>query len=84
MFNISSFLQKVYKHISSTESYKKQILEIIENQTQLKLSLEQVKIENYTIYIKASPSTLNKIFIYKNKILNSVANLIPIKIVDIR
>ncbi|MCX6701858.1 MAG: hypothetical protein NTX96_01525 [Candidatus Zambryskibacteria bacterium] len=85
MFNISLFLEKFSKNIQSVEIYKKQILDIIEKYTQIKISPKEIEIKNYIIYLKTSPAILNKIFIYKNKILEEIIQSIPnLKIVDIR
>ena len=85
MFNISSFLDKFSKNIKLAEVSKEQILKIIEKQTQIKLSPKQIEIKNYIICTLVSPAVKNKIFIYKNKILEDINNSIPdIKIVDIR
>ena len=84
MFNISSFLDKFSKNIKSAELHKEQILEIIEKHTQLKLSPEQIEIKNYIIYTHASQAAKNKLFIYKNIILDDMEKFTPTKVVDIR
>ena len=83
MFNISSFLEKFSKNISNIESNKTKILEIIKKHTNLNLLPKEIEIKNYIVYIKSSPIIKNKIFIYKNKILEEVSILL-IKITDIR
>ena len=52
MFNIEKFLKKFSKNIEATEVYIKQILEIIEKQTQLKLPIEVIEIKNMRQNIK--------------------------------
>ena len=84
MFNISSFLDKFSKNLKSSELYKKQILEIVEKQTQINIPPEEMEIKDYIVYVKSSPAVKNKIFIYKNKILEDINMTIPIKIVDMR
>ncbi len=84
MFNISSFLGKFSKNIADTELQKKQIVEIIKKHTQLTLSPKDLEIKNYIIYTNSSPAVKNKLFIYKEKILEDISNLIGIKIVDIK
>ncbi len=84
MFNISSFLEKFSKNLKSTEVFNKQILEIIEKQTQIKISPEDLEIKNYIINIKSSPAVKNKLFIYKETILKEISTSLPIKIVDIK
>lgn len=85
MFNINKYLEKLSKNISSTENQKKRILEIIEKDTNLNFNIEDIEIKNYIIYIKTSLAIKNKIFIYKNKIIEDVTSVLPnIKIVDIK
>ena len=85
MFNISSFLEKFSKNIKTTEIYKKQILEIIQKQTQWDLTSESIELKDYIIYVKSSPAVKNKIFIYKNDIIKEITTSISnIKIVDIK
>ena len=83
MFNISSFLEKLSKNIKSTEVDKQKILEIIEKNTQIKVSPQEIEIKDYVIYIKSSPGVKNKIFIFKTKILEEINSIVPTKIVDI-
>ena len=83
MFNISSFLNKLSKDINLAELNKKQILEIINKQTELNLPEKSVEIKNNVIYLKTFPAARNKIFIEKNKIIDQISKL-SIKIVDIR
>ena len=84
MFNIEKFLEKFSKNIKSIEIYKKQISEIILNQTQINILPEDIEIKNNTIYTSSSPAVLNKIFIHKNKILEEIGKSLLIKIVDIK
>jgi hypothetical protein len=85
MFNISSFLQKFSQNIFSLEEQKKQISEIIEKHTQINFPKEAIEIKNYIIYLKTSPATANKVFIYKNKILEEISQQIPnLKITNIK
>lgn len=85
MFNIDGFLDKFYKNIRSVEANKIQILEILEKHTGIKFSLTDVEIKNYIVYIKSTPASLNKIFIYKKKILEDINTAVTgQKIVDIK
>ena len=84
MFNISKFLGKFSKNIKSTETDRQKILEIIEKNTQIKILPEEIEIKDYIIYIKSSPAIKNKLFIYKEKILENISSSLPTKIVDIR
>ncbi len=85
MFNIQGFLDRFYKNINSAENDKKQILEILEKHTGIKFFLTDVEIKNYVIYIKSTPASLNKVFIHKRNILESVSVFLPNqKIIDIK
>lgn len=85
MLNIEKYLEKFFKNVNSTELYKKQIIDTIEKHIQIKLLSKDIEIKNYTVFIKASPSVLNKIFVFKNRILEDLTNLIlDLKIIDIR
>ena len=84
MLNIAKFLEKFSKNLKSAEIYKKQILEIIEKQTQLQILPEDLEIKNFVLYIKSSPAVKNKLFIFKNKILEEIALTVSTKVVDIR
>ncbi|MFA5888739.1 MAG: hypothetical protein WCW47_00850 [Candidatus Paceibacterota bacterium] len=85
MFNIKNYLEKFSRRLYSSEEQKKKILEIIEKHTQIILSLEEMEIKNYIIHLKTSPAVLNKIFIYKSKILEDVTLQVKdLKIIDIK
>ena len=84
MFNISLFLEKFSKNIQSGQSNKIKIIEIIKKHTQVELSIKSLEIKNTTVYITASPSVKNKLFIYKNKILEEVTKSVSIKITNMR
>lgn len=84
MFNISSFLAKFSNKVNALELNSQDILDTVEKITQIKLNLTDIEIKNYIVYIKAGGAVKNKIFIFKNKILEDVNKSIPVKIVDIR
>ena len=84
MFNINDYLKKFSKDFKDAERHKLEILEIIEKNTQIKISSEELEIKDYVIYIKSSPAVKNKLFIYKSKILEDISTSISVRIVDIR
>lgn len=84
MFNISSFLSRFSRNINAIELNKEVILEIIENKTQIKIPLEEVEIKNNVLFVKSSGAVKNKIFIFKESILEEVNKNSTLKIVDIR
>ena len=84
MFNIASFLEKLSKNIKADELSKKQILEIIEKHIQINILPAEIEIKDYVLYVKSSPAVKNKLFIYKTKILEEIAQSLTVKVVDIR
>ena len=84
MFNISTFLEKFSKNIQSNENQKQQIIEIIKNQTNITLKEVDIEIKNNIIYTNSSTAIKNKIFIFKNKIIENINLSSQIKILDIR
>ena len=84
MFNIEKFLEKFSKNIKNTEIFKKQISEIIFNQTQTQIIPENVEIKNNIVYTNSSPAVSNKIFMYKTKIMEEINKTLSIKILDIK
>lgn len=85
MFNIEKYLEKFSKNIHSSKLQKECILGVIKKYTQIQLSPDEIEVKNYVVYTKTSPAILNKIFIYKDKILEDVAQETPdLRIVDIR
>ena len=84
MFNISSFLDKFSKNIKSAELYNERIMETIEKYTQIKIPKNEIEIKDCVVFIKSSPAIKNKLFIYKNKILEEINSTVDVKIVDIK
>jgi hypothetical protein len=83
MFNISSFLEKFSKNISTQESQLKMICDVLFKQTGIVLDSKSIKIQNGILYLDVSPAIKNKIFICKKNILEELANTTT-KILDIR
>jgi hypothetical protein len=84
MFNISNYLQKLTKNLNSAEDQKKLIISIIKNKTQLLFVEDEIEIKNNVLLIKSSPGQKNKIFIYKNNIIEELKNSLNLIITDIR
>lgn len=84
MFNISSFLSKLSRNINAAELNKSGILDIVRKHTQLEIRLEDMEIKNAIVLIKASPAAKNKIFIFKNLIIEEINKTLPLRIADIR
>ena len=83
MFNISSFLDKLSKNLSSQEDELQKICDVVFNKTGIKCDLNSIKIQNNILFLDVSPAIKNKIFIYKESILEGLSNA-AIKITDIR
>lgn len=85
MFNIEKYLEKFSKEARLVELHKAKILEIIEKNTGLYILPKNVEIKDYILHITDSPAVKNKLFIYKNKIIEEIASLVSdLKIVDIK
>ncbi len=84
MFNISNYLQKLTKNLNSTEFLKRSILSIIYKQTNLTFEEGDIEIKNYILNIKSSLAQKNKIFLYKQSILEDIEKTLETKIIDIR
>ena len=84
MFNINKYLERFSKNINSTEEDLLKINNILKNSINIDISIKDIEIKNYIIYIKSNNSILNKIFINKNKILEEVSKSLNQKIVDIK
>ncbi len=84
MFNISSFLDKFSKNIVSDEIRKKSICEIFLKHTGIDFPVESLEIKDYILFLDVSPTLKNKIFTSKKAILNDIALLRGVKIVDIK
>ncbi len=84
MFNIGNFLNKFSKKIQTLELDIENVLRVIEDKTGLKISLNNIEIKNNTVYIQASPAIKNKIFIFKQGIIDEINKNLQVKIIDIR
>ncbi len=82
MFNIQKYLEKFSENLKTTELDIEQIIEIIERETNIHLNKTEIEIKNNIIYTKTNPSVKNKIFIFKNKIIESLSK--KLNIVDIK
>lgn len=82
MFNIADFLGKFSKNINNTEQKEKDILEIINQETNLKI--EDLEIKNNIVYINTILTNKTLLFVKKQKILNNILEKTGVKIVDIR
>ena len=83
MFNISDFLQKFSKNISTQESQTKIICDAVLKHTGIILDPKNIKIQNAILYLQISPAEKSKIFICKKQIINDIIKM-QIKITDIR
>lgn len=84
MFNIEKYLQKFSKNVRLAELHKNKILEIIQKHTQLFILPKNLEIKDGVVFVRESPAVKNKLFIYKNPILEEISTSVPIKIIDIK
>jgi len=84
MFNIEKYLEKFSKEAKLAELHKGKILEIIEKHTQLYILPKNVEIKDGILLITESPAVKNKLFIYKQNILEEISKLLQIKISDMK
>lgn len=83
MFNISSFLEKLSKNLSSQEQDLQKICDVIFDKTNVTCKSESIKIQNNILFLDVSPGVKNKIFMNKQAILEVFSNA-NLKIIDIR
>lgn len=83
MFNISSFLEKISKNLSSQELDVQKICDVIFDKTNVTCKPESIRIQNNILFLDVSPGVKNKIFMNKQAILEVLSNSTP-KIIDIR
>jgi len=85
MLNIQGYLGKFSKRLNDLTHQKTQIVGIIEKYTQIIVLPEEIEMKDYVIYLKSSSAVSNKVFIYKNRILEEISMLLPdLKIFDIK
>lgn len=84
MFNIQKYLERFAKNLNSVDLHRKQILEIIDKNTGLKINSEDVELKDCVLLVKASPGVKNKLFIFKTRIIEEIVQLTGLKVIDIR
>ncbi len=84
MFKLSQFLQKFSKNLSDRDHYKKEIISIISKHTHLDIQEQRMEIKNYILYIDGSPAYKNKLFTYKQAILEEISKIPGLKVMDMR
>lgn len=84
MFNIKKYLERFTKKLNSIDLHRRQILEIIDKNTGIKISPEDVELKDCVLLVKASSGVKNKLFIFKTRIIEEITQLTGLKIVDIR
>jgi hypothetical protein len=84
MLNISKLLGRFSDDLKSGEELKLKTLELIQEITGISLTKEKIEIKDCILMVDASPAVKNKLFIYKEKILESLGNISSSKIIDLR
>ncbi len=81
MFNISTYLDKILKKIDSGEHTIHNVAGVIEKYTHITIPHGEIQIRNNIAYISSSVHVKNKIFLYKEKIIQELE---PYSISDVR
>lgn len=79
MEGLGSLLEKFKKLLSSTEAYKKDVLNCINSVSRANLTPKDLIIKEQVIYIKANPTTRTEIYMKKGLILKELQALIRSK-----
>ena len=74
MENISSFLARFKKILSSHKASEYVFLEIIKDELGIELQKEDVKVRSGILCVTASPTIKNTLFLNKRKILQRLIN----------
>ena len=83
MLNISKYLEKFVKKLNSENYNQERIIEIIKTKTGLSIQTGDIEIKGNIIKTKTTPAVKNKLFIYKEELLEEINLSSPIKIIDI-
>ena len=83
MLNISKYLEKFVKKLNSENDNQERIIEIIKTKTGLSIQTGDIEIKGNIIKTKTTPAVKNKLFIYKEELLEEINLSSPIKIIDI-
>lgn len=83
MLNISKYLEKFVKKLNSENDNQERIIEIIKTKTSLSIQTGDIEIKGNIIKTKTTPAVKNKLFIYKEELLEEINLSSPIKIIDI-
>lgn len=84
MFNIEKYLEKFSKDVKNFELHKSEIIKIIEKHTGLYILPKNLEIRDAVLHVNESPAVKNKLFIYKEKILEEISVNLSMKVVDIK
>ena len=83
MFNISDFLEKFCKNISTQESQTKAICDVVFKHTGIIIDKNKIKIQNAILYLQISPAQKSKIYIFKQNIIKELIDIYKIKLLNI-
>lgn len=84
MENITSFLQKFKKILSSQGAHAYVFIEIVKDELDIKLQKKDVSVRGNVIYVRVSPASKNTIFLKKKKILDLLTEQAGRHVTDIR
>jgi len=81
---ISNFLDKFKKLTPPDYLIKVSLFEIVKSELGIELNKENIKVNNFVIFIKEKPIIKNEIYFKKEIILNKLNKELSIKIKDIK
>ncbi len=84
MENISSFLEKFKKFLSSSVSVKQSVVEVLKDVLGVDVDTKSINIKNSFVFIKCSPALKNAIFLKKKLIIDGINQKTKASISDIR
>lgn len=76
MKNLGDLLEKYKKLISTDRRTAEVVIEVVKNLTDIELKREQLKINSWTVFVKAPSGVKAEIFLKRQKILEEVGRRI--------
>ena len=84
MDNISSFLERFKKLLTSKSAVTQEVLDAIKTHTGVSLDKTQINIQNNVVFVQTTPMVKSTIFIKKVPILQTLKERIGQHVMDIR
>lgn len=84
MNNLSSFLQKFKKILSSQGAHIYVFIEILKDELSVEITKDQVRLQGGVLFVSLPPTTKNVLFLKKKHILGRLLDQAGPGVVDIR